>query len=125
MNYTRPFIIFSGMKPTNTAMENTQIDAEIVDLFKTKNLDYVEVEGHYDGCRELSYLVGYGHEPLIRRLCTDFGQESYLLVDANGYGSLRSPEGEHLAELGKWKEVDSVKGLNNYSTIKDRHWVCR
>lgn len=123
MNTTQPYIILSVFTQA-PAMINAGHHTEAAELMEQFGIPFTEVEGRFDGQSELGFLVPWtaSRELQCLKLAADFGQESVLVIDANRYGYLIAPDGEHIAGLGRYKIVDS-EPAGDYTLIVDGQWL--
>lgn len=97
-------IIFSVFRNDLAEQVNTIMHDRVATFLLAANIDFTEVIGVYKGSEELSFVVSYTEESLIKILCEKFDQESYLKIRGNGYCWLEYSDGSS-ESIGKWKQV--------------------
>lgn len=84
------------------------------------------VKGKYKGETETSFLIEeinlIDKKFDIVRLLLAYRQESILLVDDDLNAELHYSDGK-IESIGKWTEVESIEGLENYSEIDGRFYT--
>jgi hypothetical protein len=93
----------------------------------------IHVAGFYKGIPEESILISgipEQCEELVKDICKEFNQESYLRVNEfNGWFSeLVYLDNDKIESIGNLTEVSPIEVLNkfdSYSIINERYYVCK
>lgn len=133
MRQTKTMLIFSAEHNQFDKQTNKNNHLWLIDVLEKLNIPYTECIGVYtyehngERCREMSVIID---ENDFRQYKTDsfifsvLGQESYLEVDAIGRAHLVFRDGRPRIQIGRLKEFDSPKGLDNFTYIPstDTYW---
>lgn len=125
MNLIRPFLVMSAYTKDNTPEANKlRHKALLSQLQKYPKFSIREVDGNYEGDNEKAILI-YWHkdlEEIIQSLCVQYNQESYLHVEASGYGSLMDTTGKQLTKLAVLKCNNAAN--KNYFKLGEAKYTC-
>jgi len=123
MNLIKPFLILE--------LNYGSRQAEIEVLKQLTKIPFLSVKGSYKGTTNNAYLFpltsshGSEAEDLIE-IARMYQQESVLIVDANGLGSLYFIKDNNEVLLGKWVEtVEPITKLEAYTQINNQTFVVR
>lgn len=113
MNTRMPIFILSAELANKSPIENELATIALSNELELADVVYAKAQGYYKGTREVSFVIaglvrGAGlasQEELVQKLAASFQQEAYMYVDANGMASLHRPNGEHMAELGRFEAL--------------------
>jgi len=97
-------------------------------VFRQLNeLNPVLVLGRYSGVNEKSLMLPIEHLSLIEFIAKSYKQESILIVDSNGIGSLKYITTGLVERLGLMKQVDKSEALTQtaYSIINGKYWIVK
>lgn len=115
MNIQTPFIVISADKASNTDEVNASQRVFFEHQLYARDLDFKQVEGSYEGKREVSYIVLIQHpydEHAVLQLARRYGQQSVLSVDANRFATLLL-----LNESGGGPDIKEFKGLGHWRAL--------
>lgn len=112
-----PKIIFSVFLECNSYSENYDHHYWTMKGLEMAGIRYVEAKGVYDGVQELSLVVKNTKENLqrVQNITKHFQQESYLMIDNEGYGVLNFLDGDSIP-IGKYS-VSQTKPDCDYTEM--------
>lgn len=109
MNTTKPMIMFSVYSSESNEVVNRTNHNRISSLLTESGIQNVDVIGAYlNTCKgKQSILLPWSRENelTVRGICNDYGQSSYLVLEANGTVDVYTPHGSFVMELGKFQQV--------------------
>lgn len=119
-----PLAIFSVDLVGLTQIELDTNRQKIEQLLDVNNIPYNIGEGCYKGDKERCYIISAGNFAAIEKAVFDeFKQESVLLTDIVGTGSLKFANGD-IEPQGYFTEVQDVSGLDAYTRYGSRFYAC-
>ncbi len=129
MNLKPSFLVFSVFE-SGVARE-TNYSNHVVMLQRLQDLvpEASSAKGSYNGVEEESIIVPWSQtvEGMVRMICRDYRQESYLVVDTAGLAALYSPDGgAHIRELGLWTSTSKAEAVKtgNWTRIGSTYYIC-
>ena len=97
----------------------------IKSLLTLHKIYFVEVLGVYKGIKEASLLVSSKHLAQVKRIASQYDQESILIVDdKTKSATLHFLNTGKKESLGTLKAIDKVDGKNSYSMINGKFFIC-
>jgi hypothetical protein len=130
MKTSNPFVLISADVPDVTGvqaeMRRTWFELKLTQL----GFSFRKVSGSYKHEPEVSYIVlieSDGQYASLFRLADAFKQEAVIIVDANGYAALFAADGNHIQELGEFREVSAEEAANegNYTHVDGRYYAAK
>jgi len=92
-------------------------------------ITYNELNGKYKGTYELALSVVDEHKEEVLLIATQYGQESILLIDANGQGFLHYIANGVVEPIGQWTEINGVsapyRDSYTYDMTADKYYICK
>ena len=133
MNTRTPFYVLSGERADLNEILNAGRSAFLGARLRDDGICAHPVRGVYKGRRERSFLIPAiqeGKDPMcihdtVKRVAKLYEQETYLYVDANGFSTLHDPDGQLVATLGRWRQIDAneAQSADAYTETPDgRYW---
>jgi len=123
-----PLYLFSTMSDKRKPEENEEAHSLLSDYFSATGIPYVELEGTWQGQKELSYLLGGGDVPeeLVQAICKQGEQTCYFVLENHKHGTYKVIETDVASGakkyIGYMRSMDKadIDRLNlDYSYRKD------
>lgn len=121
MNLIKPFLILE------LNLETAEAESDVLDKL---GIPYLSVMGSYKGIQNREYLFpltsSHGDETNdLIELSKQYNQESILIVDANGLGSLYYNATNTERVIGQWLEVskETISNLAAWTRVSERYFV--
>lgn len=119
--------IFTSYREDYTVDENQRRFKTFQDILKVNDVSYKVVSGCYKGVSELSVIVDASHETLVKRLCVDFKQDSYLFSDSDRTSFLRYTDDRPDQYIGTLTPTTMEIALRSYGytydSMSQTYWV--
>ena len=127
MNYKTPYSILSAeshKRPIHLNEISTDNLRRNLDFF---GLAYKEVEGHFNGYKEVSFIItGTNGIEFARQAMKVYGQLCILISDCTGRCELEFRDGTFQA-LGRMIEITKEEALNKqnytYDKTTNKYWI--
>lgn len=114
-------IIFSV---TKNGIHNIQDNINVVKLLNHWNVKYIIVDGCYKTQTETSYIVENSNatiEPLVRLLCREYSQESYLKIMESSEAYLVYLDNGKVDSIGRFRLTTAAKAKKLDAYTYDRN----
>lgn len=118
-------VIFSVYQSTCTEQDNKDTHDDVKKSLESNHIPFKEMEGVYQGNKELSFLLKSNYIDTAKKLCKKFNQECYLVSDKDRHTKLIYLDGGE-QELGILKRIGKHQ-LNDvinytYDPYTDTYW---
>lgn len=114
------FVILSAEQGRLNFFQNTVNTNELEMSLERSGMKYIKVNGVYNSREEISFAVlvdRQGQGEWLKKLAKHYNQESILAVTSKNRAVLIFMADNKGVELGTFKQVDSIKGLDAYTEI--------
>lgn len=124
MRIHEPLIAFSAYQGTDLNLNRAR-HRVLKDRLAGLGIEFIPLQGAYQGIPEESVLVHASHETVVRALTQEYLQHTYLFLHPDRHAELRSPWTGETTPLGTLREVPEAVALTQdaYSITPDgRYW---
>lgn len=114
------FVILSAEQGNLNFFQNTVNTLELEEALKRSGMKYIKVNGVYNSRNEVSFAVlvdRQGQGEWLKKLARHYSQEAILAVSSKGRAVLVFMGDNSGVELGQFKQVNSVEGLDAYTEL--------
>ena len=117
MNIITPFLIVSVELSILDRKQNDIRTEQVRKVLQGSPYLFREVNGVYKGINERAFIIFWypDVEQLVQSIAADYKQECYLYIDANRRGTLHSPNGTMITQLGTYKLSKERPNTENYT----------
>lgn len=126
-----PLIIFSACESGAYASVNNAAHVSACRHLKLSSVWYGVAEGCYKGEREHSIIAEIhsdADERIVRGLAESYNQETVLYVTGDRAARLETPQGEHVADVGKVTAVSRRVAQKHDAwtrlPVSDQYYIC-